>query len=372
MSACRASPAATDRFSQRVLRWYDRHGRWDLPWQHPRSAYRVWLSEIMLQQTQVATVIPYFRRFVIRFPDIATLAAAPLDEVLRYWAGLGYYARARNLHRAAQRVVTEHGGEFPRDFDAVQALPGIGRSTAGAILAQAFGQRHAILDGNVKRLLSRYHAVPGWPGEPRVTAQLWRLAESQLPSRRLADYTQALMDLGATVCARRPLCAGCPLKTGCAAHAQDRAADYPQPRPRKSRPLRTTHMLVLECADGSILLERRPARGIWGGLWSLPEMPTDLRPVAHCRERYGIQVQRPRALTPLRHGFTHFDLDIHPIRLRVRGRPIAAPPEGRVWYRHAGRRHTAHDFALPAPVQKLLDDLAPSPACGRGLGRGQE
>ncbi len=358
MSARRPKPVTIDRFGQRVLRWYDRHGRKDLPWQHPRSAYQVWLSEIMLQQTQVATVIPYFQRFLLRFPDIGTLAAAPLDEVLRHWAGLGYYARARNLHRAARLIVERHGGEFPRDFEAVQALPGIGRSTAGAILAQAFGQRHAILDGNVRRLLGRYHAVPGWPGEPRVAAQLWRHAETHLPSTRLADYTQALMDLGATVCARRPDCGRCPLRDDCRAHAQGRTTDYPQPRPRKARPLRTTHMLILECADGSVLLERRPARGIWGGLWSLPELPAESHAAAHCRERFGVRVQQPLALTPLRHGFTHFDLDIHPIRLRVRGRPAAAPPEDRVWYRHAGRGLAAHDFALPAPVQKLLDQLS--------------
>ncbi|HXG27749.1 MAG TPA: A/G-specific adenine glycosylase [Nevskiales bacterium] len=354
----RPTPPARDRFSQRVLRWYDRHGRKNLPWQHPRSAYRVWLSEIMLQQTQVATVIPYFQRFVERFPDIASLAAAPLDEVLRHWAGLGYYARARNLHRAARLIVECHGGEFPQEFDAVQALPGIGRSTAGAILAQAFGQRHAILDGNVRRLLSRYHAVPGWPGEPRVAAQLWHHAESHLPSRRLADYTQALMDLGATVCGRRPDCARCPLRGDCRAHAQGQAQKYPQPRPHKVRPLRATRMLILERADGSILLERRPTRGIWGGLWCLPELPAQARAAAHCRSAYGVQVQRARILEPLRHGFTHFDLDIHPIRLRVQTAPAAAPPEeGRVWYRHVGRRQARHTVALPAPVQKLLDQL---------------
>jgi A/G-specific adenine glycosylase len=355
--AARRTPATAPAVARRVLAWYDRHGRKDLPWQHPRSAYRVWLSEVMLQQTQVATVTPYFQRFVTRFPDIATLAAAPLDEVLRHWAGLGYYARARNLHRAAQRIVTEHGGEFPRDFDAVQALPGIGRSTAGAILAQAFGQRHAILDGNVKRLLCRYHAVPGWPGEPRVAAELWRHAEAQLPSRRLADYTQALMDLGATVCARRPDCARCPLRSDCRAHAQGQELKYPQPRPRKARPLRATRMLILERADGSILLERRPARGIWGGLWSPPEWPDDTNLDRHCRKRYGVRVQRLHALAPLRHGFTHFDLDIHPIRLRVCGQPASVLQEDRVWYRHAGRRQAGHDYALPAPVRKLLDQL---------------
>jgi A/G-specific adenine glycosylase len=349
-----AKPAS---FSRRVLAWYDRHGRKDLPWQKSRTAYRVWVSEIMLQQTQVATVIPYFVRFIERFPDIATLAAASLDEVLRHWAGLGYYARARNLHRAAQLIVEQHNGEFPQDRASIEALPGIGRSTAGAILAQAFGQRHAILDGNVKRLLSRYHAVPGWPGEPRVAARLWQHAESHTPTRRLADYTQAVMDLGATLCTRKPDCARCPLRQDCVAHARGRESDYPQARPRKTRPLRETRMLILERQDGSILLERRPARGIWGGLWCLPELPSRAQPGRHCRQSMGLRVMQPHALDLLRHGFTHFDLDIQPIRLRVRESSAMAEQEGRVWYRHVARRRTQNDLALPAPVQTLLDRI---------------
>ncbi|MGH8459152.1 MAG: A/G-specific adenine glycosylase, partial [Nevskiales bacterium] len=271
--------------------------------------------------------------------------------------GLGYYARARNLHRAAQIMVEQHSGEFPQDFESVQALPGIGRSTAGAILAQAFGQRHAILDGNVKRLLSRYHAVPGWPGEPRVASRLWQHAEACTPVRRLADYTQAVMDLGATVCARRPDCARCPLKVDCVAHARGRERNYPQPRPRKLRPLRETRMLILERSDGSILLERRPAKGIWGGLWCLPELPVRTSPDRHCRKLMGLQVTGSRTLEPLRHGFTHFDLDIQPIRLRVHAQSVDSRQDGRVWYRHTAHRKMQNSLALPAPVQKLLDRL---------------
>ena len=345
-------------FSRRILTWYNRHGRKDLPWQKPRSAYRVWVSEIMLQQTQVATVIPYFRRFIERFPDIATLAHAPLDEVLRYWAGLGYYARGRNLHRAAQIMLEQHAGNFPQDFETVESLPGIGRSTAAAILAQAFGQRHAILDGNVKRLLSRYHAVNGWPGEPKVAARLWQYAEVYTPAKRLADYTQAVMDLGATVCTRRPDCARCPLKADCAAHARGRELNYPQPRPRRARPLRATRMLILERGDGHILLERRPARGIWGGLWCLPELPDRAQPGMHCRESMGLRVTRPRKLDPLRHGFTHFDLDIQPIRLQVNNPVMRAGQDHWRWYRHESGGKIHNSLALPAPVQKLLDRLA--------------
>ena len=343
-------------FSDRVLDWYDRHGRKNLPWQKPRSAYRVWVSEIMLQQTQVATVIPYFLRFMQRFPDIATLASAPSDEVLHHWAGLGYYARPRNLHRAAQIVMTKHGGKFPRDFEAVQALPGIGRSTAGAILAQAFGQRQAILDGNVKRLLSRYHAIPGWPGETAVAARLWQYAEIHTPTVRVADYTQAVMDLGATVCARRPECVCCPVQSDCMAFARNQVAQYPQPRPRKLRPSRETLMLVLERDDGCVLLEKRPASGIWGGLWSLPELPPEDSAVAHCRDVLGIKTSAAQLLAPVQHGFTHFDLTIRPLHLRVRGkpRPVTA---GRCWYQPARQHDHEPARGLPAPIKRLLDNL---------------
>ncbi|HVT35954.1 MAG TPA: A/G-specific adenine glycosylase, partial [Nevskiaceae bacterium] len=251
-------------FSARLLAWFDQHGRHDLPWQHPREPYRVWLSEIMLQQTQVTTVMPYFERFLARFADVQALAAAPLDDVLALWSGLGYYARARNLHACAQTVVREHGGEFPRDIETMMALPGIGRSTAGAILAQAHGQRHAILDGNVRRVLSRHAAVPGWTGEPAVQKKLWAIAESLLPQARLPDYTQALMDLGATVCtARKPACDACPVRADCAARTQQRVAEFPAAKPKRARPQRRSLMLLIENARGEILFERRAAAGIW-------------------------------------------------------------------------------------------------------------
>ncbi len=356
-SRTRGLAVSAGAFSKRVLAWYDRHGRKNLPWQTPRSAYRVWVSEVMLQQTQVTTVIPYFNRFVERFPDITTLAQAPLDEVMRYWAGLGYYARGRNLHRTAKIVQDTYDGEFPLTIEAVQALPGIGRSTAAAILAQAFGQRHAILDGNVKRLLSRYHAVAGWPGDAKVAAKLWALSEAHTPSRRLADYTQAVMDLGATVCGRRPDCDRCPLSRDCAARASGQVALYPQPRPPKMRPRRETRMLILQRADGSVLLERRPDKGIWGGLWCLPELPNRIDADRHCQQSMGLKVSQEQTLGTLRHGFTHFDLDIQPIRLRVQRPPRSRIEGDRIWYRHTADRKAHNELALPAPVQKILDGL---------------
>jgi A/G-specific adenine glycosylase len=317
------------------------------------------VSEIMLQQTQVNTVIPYFLRFMERFPDIASLASAPADEVMRHWAGLGYYARARNLQRAAQQLMTDHGGEFPQDIGAVQALPGIGRSTAGAILAQACGQRHAILDGNVRRLLSRYHAEPGWPGEPKVAARLWRHAEAQLPRTRLADYTQAVMDLGATVCGRRPDCERCPLRQDCAAHARGEQALYPQPRPQREQPLRATRMLLLERGPGEVLLQRRPPSGIWGGLWCLPEVTEGAAVTEYCELQLGLQVQEGQTLAGIRHGFTHFDLDIQPVRARVLRGTAVMEAGDHVWYKLAHPEDRS--LALPAPVQRLLGRYCTQP-----------
>jgi len=275
-----------------LLAWFDTHGRHDLPWQHPRTPYRVWISEIMLQQTQVSTVVPYFERFLQRFPDVHSLAAAAQDDVLALWSGLGYYARARNLHRAAQHIVERHDGKFPTTLEAWLALPGIGRSTAGAILAQAFEQRQPILDGNVRRVLARYHAIDGWPGDRAVQDQLWKRAEAATPHRRIADYTQAIMDLGATVCTRTPRCNQCPLSTGCGAHRLGRTADFPGRRPRKTLPVRLTAMLVLRDENGRILLVRRPPTGIWGGLWSLPECGIHTPVPVHCRELRRLLVQQ--------------------------------------------------------------------------------
>ncbi|WP_052378422.1 A/G-specific adenine glycosylase [Polycyclovorans algicola] len=332
-------------FAERVLQWFDAHGRHDLPWQRPRSAYRVWVSEIMLQQTQVATVIPYFTRFMARFPDVATLAAAPLDDVLAHWSGLGYYARARNLHACAQGVANGLGGEFPRTVEGCLALPGIGRSTAGAIVSQAFDARAPILDGNVRRVLARHAALHGWPGTPAVSKAFWALAESRLPEARYADYTQALMDLGATCCtARRPQCLLCPVQEDCLARQQGSVASLPTPKPRRARPRKQAQVLVVENHDGEILLARRPQRGIWGGLWSLPViMAGDAWPS-------GLDALQPfdnTPLTPIAHSFTHFDLQMDPVHLQ--GQP--AVNDDLIW--HAPTQ--ALTLGLPAPIRRMIE-----------------
>jgi A/G-specific adenine glycosylase len=338
-------------FARRLLRWHDRHGRHDLPWQRPRTAYRVWVAEIMLQQTQVTTVIPYYGRFLRRFPDIRALAAAPLDDVLALWAGLGYYARGRNLHRAAQIIVSRHGGKFPRTFEQVADLPGIGRSTAGAILAQAFGQRHAILDGNVRRVLARHAAIAGWSGEPRVAVKFWRAAEQRLPHARLADYTQAVMDLGATLCtARAPQCGRCPVATDCAALRADRVSRYPARRPRRARPSRSAQLLLIENVRGELLLHRRPERGIWGGLWCPPMFPALRAARTFCAQIDARVVQK---MPTVRHGFTHFDLALRPLRLRVT-EPERGSDPAVSWI----RRSDLARYGLPAPVRQLLQTLS--------------
>ena len=305
-------------FSKALVAWQRRHGRHDLPWQRVRDPYRVWLSEVMLQQTQVGTVVPYYERFLARFPDVASLAQASLEDVLRLWAGLGYYTRARNLHRTARAVLDEHGGAFPDQRVALESLPGLGRSTAAAIAVFAFGAREAILDGNVKRVLARHFAVDGPPGNRSADNRLWSLAESLLPNRAVQTYTQALMDLGATVCTRAsPGCERCPLASSCEALARGRVAAYPTPRPRRATPVRSVAMLLL-LRDGEVLLHARPPSGIWGGLWSFPEMPVDGDVRAYCAAQLGCDVGTPTALEPLRHGFTHFTLDIRPYRCDVR------------------------------------------------------
>lgn len=342
-------------FSRRILDWFDVHGRKHLPWQQQRTPYRVWISEIMLQQTQVATVIPYYERFMARFPDMRTLAEANLDEVLHHWSGLGYYARARNLHRAALLIRDHYQGEMPLALETLQHLPGIGRSTAGAILALATDQRHAILDGNVKRVLARVQAVPGWPGQTRVLNALWRLSEYYTPDRRVADYTQAMMDLGARVCTRkRPLCTHCPVADGCLAHAQGRETDFPEPRPRRKRPLRSIRILMLRTKTAEVLLEKRPPTGVWGGLWSFPECPLEADVETWCREMLGLQVTNIQAGSVLRHSFSHFQLDMTPLRMTV-GNSIPRVMEGErfVWYniRKPDKR------GLAAPVKRLLETL---------------
>ncbi|NKF24525.1 A/G-specific adenine glycosylase [Solimonas marina] len=341
-------------FADRLLSWFDEHGRHDLPWQHPRAPYRVWLSEVMLQQTQVTTVIPYFARFLARFPDVASLAAAPLDDVLALWAGLGYYARARNLHRCAQVVVAEHDGEFPRDFDAMAALPGIGRSTAGAILAQAHGQRHAILDGNVRRVLARHAAIGGWPGVPAVQKQLWTLAERLLPHERLADYTQALMDLGASICtARKPRCLLCPVQADCQARIDGTIAQYPAPKPARARPQRRTQLLLAYDSADRLLMERRPPSGLWGALWCPPLLADTDPSLADWLAAQNLDASAIETLPPFSHSFTHFDLELQPTRLRASA-GAAAVAESRWQWIDADRLAT---LGLPAPIRKMLDSL---------------
>ncbi|MBI3042887.1 MAG: A/G-specific adenine glycosylase [Betaproteobacteria bacterium] len=340
-------------FAAKIVAWQKKHGRHDLPWQGTRDPYRIWLAETMLQQTQVATVIPYYNRFLARFPDVAALVHAPLDEVLRLWSGLGYYSRARNLHGAAHVIAAGHGGRFPRRFEQVAALPGVGRSTAAAICVFAYGARHAILDGNVRRVLARFRGIQGFPGEKTVADRLWAVAERLLPRRNLEAYTQGLMDLGATVCTRaRPRCAECPVHGDCVALRRGRVARLPAPRPRKPLPRKRTIMLVLTRA-GEVLLEKRPAAGIWGGMWCLPEAVRNADIAAHCLKRFGVRVTEIERLPQMAHGFTHFKLNIQPLRLRVSALvPHAAEP-GVVWL----PLEEARGAAIPAPVRRILAAL---------------
>ncbi|NTX30776.1 A/G-specific adenine glycosylase [Burkholderia pyrrocinia] len=345
-------------FATRLVAWQREHGRHDLPWQNTRDPYRIWLSEIMLQQTQVSTVIPYYTRFLERFPDVAVLAAAPNDDVMALWAGLGYYSRARNLHRCAQVVVAEHGGAFPATPDALAELPGIGRSTAAAIASFAYGARATILDGNVKRVLARVFGVEGFPGEKRVENDMWALAESLLPdAANAADvsaYTQGLMDLGATLCVRgKPDCARCPFAGDCVAQSTGRQRELPAARPKKVVPTRKTWMLVLRDGD-TVLLERRPPAGIWGGLWSLPQADGDAALAELAR---GFGGGGPVPLAPLTHTFTHFRLEIEP--------RLSDMADGGGLPSHARDAETAwvplsrlDAYGVPAPVRKLLDALS--------------
>jgi A/G-specific adenine glycosylase len=335
-------------FALTVLAWFDQHGRKHLPWQQDINAYRVWVSEIMLQQTQVATVIPYFERFMARFPTVADLAAAPIDEVLHLWTGLGYYARARNLHKAAGQVVAEFGGQFPSSVAALSSLSGIGRSTAGAISAIAFGQRAAILDGNVKRVLARYHGVPGWPGQTAVANQLWALAEAATPNQRCADYTQAMMDLGATLCTRsKPDCARCPLLGGCVAHGSGQIAELPGKKPRKALPEKAVQFLMLRNHQGEVLLEQRPAAGIWGGLWSFPEIALEISASDYAEHHYG-DVAAVSPLGAWRHTFSHYHLHINPVLVQLSTEvPRIADRQAR-WI----RPDTPGTLGLAAPVSR--------------------
>ncbi len=367
-SSCEARPEFTSppAIAPRLLPWYERHGRHTLPWQVQRSAYRVWVSEVMAQQTQLATVIPYFERFVARFANVAELADAPIDEVLALWSGLGYYARARSLHRAARQIMSDHGGELPDNFDQLVALPGIGRSTAGAILAQVYEQRLPILDGNVKRVLTRYHAVDGWPGETGVARELWALAERHTPARRVRDYTQAIMDLGAMVCTRaRPRCEACPVADGCVARATQTQRRYPAARPKRQRPSLSVVVLIVRDRQGRVLLRRRPPSGIWGGLHSFPELAADDNADQWCRRVLGACAYRESALAAFSHAFTHFELELRPVLIELSASPSAAM-EGEGWLWYKGR---SQQVGLPAPVQRLLRTLTGAPEAGGSVGR---
>ncbi|HVT32260.1 MAG TPA: A/G-specific adenine glycosylase [Rhodanobacteraceae bacterium] len=345
---------AGDEFSAALLAWFDAHGRKDLPWQHPRTPYRVWLSEVMLQQTQVRTVVAYFDRFVDALPTLRALADAPLDRVLALWSGLGYYSRARNLHAAARICVERHGGELPCEPDALAALPGIGRSTAGAILAQAHGMRFPILDGNVRRVLARCHGVRGWPGAASVQQTLWNLAELHTPADRVADYTQAIMDLGATVCTRsRPRCGACPVASDCIALHDGKVAELPERKPARPKPTRATTMLIVRDGAGRVLLERRPPTGVWAGLWSVPEAPDSATAAHALRDRFAVEANGAIALDPFVHTFSHYHLHVTPlVAAAAAGARVADGESG--WF--SREQWTA--LGLPAPVRRLLETVS--------------
>ena len=350
-------------FAPALLDWFVRHGRHDLPWQEPRTPYRVWLSEVMLQQTQVATVIPYFLRFIERFPDVEALARAPVDDVLHLWSGLGYYARARNLQRAAIAIADRHGGVVPDRRDQLVALPGIGRSTAGAILSLAYGQREPILDGNVKRVLARWFAIPGWPGQAAVHDRLWQASEEVTPLAQVDSYTQAIMDLGATLCTRsRPRGADCPVAPGCLARAAGTQAQYPgKKQTRAPRRQRTVCWLVAAGEEG-FFLAQRPPRGIWGGLWGFPEFADPQAALAFALAHF-TGVGEPRLAAAVEHSFTHFDLTISPVVVPVAGQAPDVQEVAAVWY----NPRSPATLGLAAPVAGLLRglcaaDTAPDPA----------
>jgi A/G-specific adenine glycosylase len=346
---------AQQRFAKCVLSWFEEHGRKNLPWQQDVTPYRVWVSEIMLQQTQVATVIPYFLAFVDRFPTITHLAQAPLDDVLAHWSGLGYYARARNLHRCAIEVVQHHGGDMPDTLDALQALPGIGRSTAGAILSLSMGKSEPILDGNVKRVLARVYGVGGWPGQKKVLDALWVLSEAVTPKADTGKFNQAMMDIGATVCKRsKPNCEHCPVANGCYAKEQDAVGEFPGKKPKKVLPIKQTVMLVLRNSRGELFLQQRPASGIWGGLWGLPELEHEeaLQDWLIVKGIKSNAVANP--LSQFRHTFSHFHLDISVVELCIDQAPPSIADDGNT--------HWFDGQTLPggvaAPVTKILNSLS--------------
>ncbi|HEY7840584.1 MAG TPA: A/G-specific adenine glycosylase [Gammaproteobacteria bacterium] len=357
-------------FAARLIAWHRRHGRHDLPWQRPVTPYRAWISEIMLQQTQVRTVIPYFERFIARFPDVQALAAASQDEVLRLWSGLGYYARARNLHKAAQIICEAHGGELPVTLEEMMELPGIGRSSAGSILALSRNLPLPILDGNAKRVLCRHEGVRGWPGRREVEVKLWQLAERLVPREDAASYTQAIMDLGATVCTRgEPRCELCPVNATCAARRHGIQSELPEARPRRNIPVRRATLALIENRTGEILLERRPAAGVWGGLWSLPECPPGSDAADWVRQRFGWSVSAVEAAPEFRHTFTHFHLDIVPLRIRLGQDANGIADSAGIAWRRPGKKL---DLGVAAPIRKLIENHASRHSGQVGKARGND
>lgn len=343
-------------FAKKLLIWFDQHGRKNLPWQQQITPYRVWISEIMLQQTQVATVILYFERFIQQFPDVQTLAQASEDEVLHLWTGLGYYARARNLYSAANIITQQFHGKFPDQLEELQTLPGIGRSTAGAILSIAMGKQTAILDGNVKRVFTRLYAIEGWPGTTKILARLWHLAEQHTPKIRTGDYTQAIMDLGATLCLRsKPLCSSCPFTSMCQAHQQNRTHEFPYKNPNtKQLPIQHTRMLLLYDSHDAILLQKRPPVGIWGGLWSFPECNMDENLILWCQQKLGIKAKTIKEWPSFRHTFSHFHLEITPIEMEVEQQQITIMDvTNQAWYKIGDKPLGG----LSSPVKRLLTQL---------------
>ena len=344
-------------FAQRLLRWFAVHGRHTLPWQINPTPYRVWVSEVMLQQTQVATVIPYYERFMARFPDAQSLADSPLDEVLHLWTGLGYYARARNLRACAQVLTARFGGEFPERIDALWELPGIGRSTAGAILALSRGQRHPILDGNVKRVLARVFGIAGDPSSKATLEKLWAQSDDCTPADNVAAYTQAIMDLGATVCTRaRPACTVCPMNTNCVAALEGRQAQLPGRKPPRARPSREATLLIAQAGSNgftAVLVERRPTSGLWGGLWSPPQFDNETDALAWCQSELGDAAPDPQALAPIDHAFTHFDLRLKPLMVRCAPTLSVRDSDDRLWY----SLETPPRIGLPQPINQLFERL---------------
>ena len=339
-------------FQQSIVQWYEKHGRKNLPWQKQRNPYRVWLSEIMLQQTQVKTVIPYYERFTERFPDVQALANAHEDEVLSLWSGLGYYARARNLHKAAQMVTNDFQGEFPRDEQSLVSLPGIGRSTANAIRSLAMKQSAAILDGNVKRVLIRSHAIEGWSGTREVEKQLWELSERHTPQRQFRQYNQAMMDIGASLCSRSKTdCELCPLNSRCLAYAEDRVKELPHRKPKNALPTRHCQMLIIRNSKNEIFMEKRPSSGLWGGLWSLPQIDAEAKPQQSCQQKWQFKTKHSETLTAFRHTFSHFHLTIQPIILTL----ITAPTVIAETNQHRWVKLSQLDqLGLSSPVKKIL------------------